>query len=307
MSPCGVLLLNKPPQVRSAACVSMLRRLLGKKVKVGHGGTLDSTAQGLLLLLVGNATRTSELVMDLPKVYDVHLKLGEERSTDDLSGDVLNSGAVPRDAGRRIDALLPSFLGTRMQVPPQISAIKVGGKRAHKIARSGEDPELTPRPVHISSITLTAGEICGGIFALRIACSRGTYIRSIVRDIGRRLGCGAYVQFLARRSIGRFNQEDAMDFTHLQGRETIETVEKNIRPLSELALHFYSFTCDDAGEGDLIKGKPLPLSSLAFLSPGDGDPCGRGAVLGRGLFSYGRLASPGFFEPKINILLEGDL
>ena len=304
MAPCGVILLNKPPQVRSTACVSMLRRILGKKIKVGHGGALDSTAQGLLLLLAGNATRTSELVMDLPKVYDVHFRLGEERTTDDFSGDVLYSKTVPPDAGEQIDGLIPSFLGTRMQVPPQISAIKVGGERAHKLARAGKEPKLSPRPIHISSISLTRSEEGDALFGLRIACSRGTYIRSVVRDIGRRLGCGAYVQFLARHSIGRFNLEDAMDFTHLQDRNPIEIVEKNIRPLSDLALQFYSFTCDEAGEEDLRKGKSLPLSSLAFLSPGDHDPRGGGAVLGKGLFSYGRLLAGGLFEPKTNILLE---
>jgi tRNA pseudouridine(55) synthase len=158
MTLCGVLLLDKPEGIRSTVCVAALRRRLGKGVKVGHGGTLDSTAEGLLVLLVGGATRTSDLVMGLPKVYDVRFRLGEERSTDDFSGDTVFSGPVPQDAAGRIAALLPSFLGTRLQTPPDISAVRVNGKRAHRIARSGESPVISSRPVHISSIRLTGEE-----------------------------------------------------------------------------------------------------------------------------------------------------
>ena len=304
MTLCGVLLLDKPKGIRSTVCVAALRRRLGKGVKVGHGGTLDSTAEGLLVLLVGGATRTSDLVMGLPKVYDVRFRLGEERSTDDFSGDTVFSGPVPQDAAGRIAALLPSFLGTRLQTPPDISAVRVNGKRAHRIARSGESPVISSRPVHISSIRLTGEEDEGRSFALRIRCRKGTYVRSIVRDIGRALGCGAYVLSLVRRSIGRFRQEDALAFDRLESGD--EDLSRNLRPLSELAAQYYSFSCGPGTDAVLLAGKNVPLPGLVPLSPGDGDPGGKAVILGEKLFSWGNLLPGGLFEPKINILLEGN-
>lgn len=302
MTLCGVLLLDKPAGIRSTACVAALRRRLGKGTKVGHGGTLDSTAEGLLVLLVGGATRTSDLVMGLPKVYHVRFRLGEERSTDDFSGETVFSGPVPPDAAGRINALLPSFLGTRLQTPPDISAVRVNGKRAHRIARSGERPAISARPVHISSIHLSDEDGDGRSFALRIRCRKGTYVRSIVRDIGRTLGCGAYVLSLVRRSIGRFRQDEALAFDRLESGDA--DFSREIRPLSQLAVQYYSFSCSPGTDAVLLAGKTVPFSDLVLLSPGDGDPGGKGAVLGERVFSCGNLLPGGLFEPKMNIPLE---
>ncbi|MBL3539246.1 tRNA pseudouridine(55) synthase TruB [Aminivibrio sp.] len=304
MTLCGVLLIDKPEGIRSTACVASVRRRLGKGIKVGHGGTLDSTAGGLLVLLVGGATRTSSLVMGLPKVYDVRFRLGEERTTDDFSGDTVFLGPVPPDAGDRLTALLPSFLGTRLQTPPDISAVRVNGERAHRIARSGESPAISSRPVHISSIRLTGEDGDGRTFALRIRCRKGTYVRSIVRDIGRALECGAYVLSLTRRSIGRFRQEDALTFGRLESGET--DFPRDIRSLSELAVQYYSFSCDSGTDIALLAGKTVPLSCLVPLSPGDGDPGGKAIVLGERVFSWGTLLPGGLYEPKMNIPLEGN-
>jgi|LSQX01.3.fsa_nt_gb tRNA pseudouridine(55) synthase len=302
MTLCGVLLLDKPAGIRSTACVTILRKRLPKKVKVGHGGTLDSTAEGLLVLLVGGATRTSDLVMGLRKIYDVRFRLGEERSTDDFSGETVFSGPVPSDSGSRIARLLPAFLGTRLQIPPDISAVRVNGQRAHRIARSGENPGISARPVHISSIVPLDGWGDGCTFSLTICCHKGTYIRSIVRDIGRDLGCGAYVLSLVRRSVGRFLRGEAMQFVDLESGEP--DLEREIRPLSELAVQYYSFSCSAETDGVLLAGRPVPLSNLFPLSPGDVEPGRKAAVLGKTVFSYGNLLSSGHFEPKTNILLE---
>ena len=304
MTLCGVLLLDKPEGIRSTVCVAALRRRLGKGVKVGHGGTLDSTAEGLLVLLVGGATRTSDLVMGLPKVYDVRFRLGEERSTDDFSGDTVFSGPVPPDAAGRTASLLPSFLGTRLQTPPDISAVRVNGERAHRIARSGENPAISPRPVHISSIRLTEEDGVDRSFALRLRCRKGTYVRSIVRDIGRALGCGAYVLSLVRRSIGRFRQDEALAFDRLESGEA--DFSREIRPLSELAVQYYSYSCPPGTDADLLAGKTVSLSDLVTLSPGDGDPGGKAAVLGERVFSFGNLLPGGLYEPRMNIPLEGN-
>ena len=299
MSPCGVFLLNKPVGVRSTACVAALRRNLGKKTKVGHGGALDSTAEGLMVLLAGGATRANDLVTGLPKLYGVEFRLGEERSTEDFSGEITFSGPVPKNPGDKISRLLPGFLGTRLQTPPDISAVWVGGRRAHEIARSGESPEIRPRPVHITSIGPVADCGDGISFKMEIRCHRGTYIRSIVRDIGRILGCGAHVRSLSRRSVGRFSLDRAAAFNELESQPSNLTA--RILPLSELASHFYCYRCGQKTSEDLKSGKPAALTDMAFLWPGDGDPGGMAAVLGEGLFSYGKLMEGGFFKPMTNI------
>lgn len=298
--PCGMVLLDKPESVRSTECVSALRRRLLGRTKAGHGGTLDSTAAGLLVLLVGGATRTSELVMGLPKTYDVSLHLGEERSTDDYSGDVVYTGEVPRDARERIKILSSSFLGTRLQVPPCISAVRVNGERAHKLSRSGNEVIIPPRFVHVTSLSLLPndGRNC---ICLRIVCSKGTYVRSIVRDLGRKLGCGAYVLSLVRKSSGFFLLENALSFEELE-TGAVDPMDV-LLPLSRLADHFYSYKADRETCAALLSGRNVRLSELSFLCPGILPPSGRAVVLGDDLFSFGNVLSSGYFEPKTNIPL----
>mgnify|MGYP001010190673 CR=1 FL=1 len=298
---CGLLLLNKPEGVRSTVCVAALRRALPGKQKVGHGGTLDSTAQGLLILLVGGATRASELVMGLQKTYDVEVRLGEERSTDDYSGEVCYSGPVPPDAGELAAGFLPSFLGTRLQVPPSVSAIHVNGVRAHTLSRSGKEPAIQPRPVRVTDIRILSGPE-DTTLKLRIRCSRGTYVRSIVRDLGRRLGCGAHVSSLVRTATGLFRLADAMIFDELQRGSF--SPEDRILPLSSLAAQYYGYSGEEETCRMLMAGKSAPLSAMSFLNPGISDPGKKAAVLCRDLFSFGNITASGFFEPKMNIPLE---
>lgn len=298
---CGLLLLNKPEGVRSTVCVAALRRALPGKQKVGHGGTLDSTAQGLLILLVGGATRASELVMGLQKTYDVEVRLGAERSTDDYSGEVCYSGPVPPDAGELAAGFLPSFLGTRLQVPPSVSAIHVNGVRAHTLSRSGKEPAIQPRPVRVTDIRILSGPE-DTTLKLRIRCSRGTYVRSIVRDLGRRLGCGAHVSSLVRTATGLFRLADAMIFDELQRGSF--SPEDRILPLSSLAAQYYGYSGEEETCRMLMAGKSAPLSAMSFLNPGISDPGKKAAVLCRDLFSFGNITASGFFEPKMNIPLE---
>jgi len=300
---CGLLLLNKPEGVRSTVCVAALRRALPGRQKVGHGGTLDSTAKGLLILLVGGATRASELVMGLPKIYDVEIRLGEERSTDDYSGEVSFSGPVPQDAAELAEVFLPSFLGTRLQVPPAVSAIHVNGVRAHALSRSGKEPVIQPRPVRVTDIRILSGPKEGNdTLKLRIRCSRGTYVRSVVRDLGRRLGCGAHVSSLVRTATGLFRLGDALAFDELQ-RGSFSR-EERILPLSCLAAQYYGYSAEEETCRMLLAGKSAPLSAMTFLNPGISDPGKKAAVLCRDLFSFGNITASGFFEPKVNIPME---
>lgn len=302
--PCGLLLVNKPRAVRSAACVSLLRGHLGRGVKVGHGGTLDSTAEGLLVLLVGAATRASDIVMALPKTYDAAIRFGEERSTDDASGDVLHSWPVPADIGDRIRAALPSFYGMRLQTPPDMSAVKVEGRRASDRVRSGEDLRLTPRPVHILSIAARQSPGSVDSWNVRILCGKGTYVRSIVRDMGRLARCGAYVQSLVREATGSFLLDQAIGYDALVDGGA--SLSQAILPLSCLADQLYSYAADDEASAALLAGKGLPLARLTFRGAGAFSLGHVAVVLGRRLLSCGSVGPSGTFEPRTNIVLEGE-
>lgn len=182
-----------------------VRHILGKKVKTGHGGTLDSTASGLLLVLIGPATRLSGYVMEMPKCYEAVIQLGSETTTDDAAGEVKSVADWSFVTDTLIDNVLPAFLGWRMQEPPQISAVHIGGERAHRLAREGKQLPLEPKPVNITKIERLGLLSPNGRIAVRVLCHKGTYIRSLARDIGRRLGCGAHVHTLHRIGSGPFS------------------------------------------------------------------------------------------------------
>lgn len=300
--PSGLLLLNKPAGVRSAVCVAIAKRRLNREFKIGHGGTLDSTAEGLLVLLIGGATRTSDLVMSLPKLYEATFMLGEERSTDDYSGEPVFKGDVPDDARTRIEAVLPSFFGVRLQLPPGISAVRVGGRRAHVVVRSGEELSLRSRPVFVRSISLLPGEEIRNVFTIRVLCGKGTYIRSIVRDIGRALGCGAYVLRLVRKHTGLLSLEQALSFEEFQNGSA--DLRSHLFPLSRFAENFFCYEAGEEKTCRLRDGLAIPLSQLRFLHGGILSPYNGAVVRGTSLFSYGRLLREGLFKPKINIDLE---
>ncbi len=190
----GVLLVDKPAGVTSHDVVAQQRRRLGRGVKVGHAGTLDPFATGLLLVLVGRATRVQRYLMALPKAYEAVARLGWTSSTGDVDGE-LAPGRTPPDP-------LPLPTGTLLQRPPAYSAVKVGGRRAYALARAGEAVELTPREVEVTRFEQAwrDAERAG----LRIECSSGTYVRSLVADLG-----DAYCEALRRTRIGPFDVADA--------------------------------------------------------------------------------------------------
>ena len=303
--PNGLLLLNKPVGVRSTTCVAIARRRLGKTCKVGHGGSLDSTAEGLLVLLIGSSTRTSSLVMSLPKLYETTFLLGEERSTDDSSGETIFREKPPSDPRARIEALLPSFLGVRLQRPPEISAVRVEGRRAHEIARSGGRPLLRDRPVLIQTIALLPGEEAPNTFTLRVLCGKGTYIRSIVRDIGRLLGCGAHVLRLVRKRTGLLKLGESLPFEIFQD-DAVDLTQR-LTSLSRLAEHFFCYEADEEQASLLRTGRAAQLSSLRFRHAGILSPVGGVVVQAETLFSYGRILQDGSFSPTVNISTEGEI
>jgi tRNA pseudouridine55 synthase len=190
----GVLLRAKPAGVTSHDVVAEVRRSLPRGTKVGHAGTLDPFATGLLLVLVGRATRAQRFLMALPKTYRAVARLGWTSSTGDRDGELVHTGRLPEELA------IPE--GEQMQTPPAYSAVKVGGRRAYELARSGETPELEARRVTVYRAELLARE--GERAEFEIECSSGTYVRSLVTDLG-----DAYCEELERTAIGAFRLEDA--------------------------------------------------------------------------------------------------
>ena len=211
--PAGLLVLNKPPGVTSRDAVNVVLRAAraagwGKKVKVGHAGTLDPLATGVLVVCVGKATKLIPRVQALPKTYRAGFRLHVESPSLDTESDLAPVSDPPAVTAADLAAVLPRFLGRIEQTPPAFSAIKVGGRRAYDLARRGEAVELTPRPVVTHALELTRFD--GGRFELRIGCGSGFYVRSLGRDVAAALGSAAAMDALERTAIGGFRVEDAL-------------------------------------------------------------------------------------------------
>jgi tRNA pseudouridine55 synthase len=203
----GLLNLDKPPGDTSRDVVNRVQRLV-RPEKVGHCGTLDPLASGVLVVAIGQATRLVEYVQRLPKTYQATFLLGRESNTEDIEGDVveLPSPAVP--SGEQIVTAARQFVGTIQQQPPAFSALKVGGQRAYDVARRGGNVELAPRPIAVYSMEVLRYDYPE--LELRIECGSGTYVRSLGRDLARVLGTGAVMSALRRLAIGPFRADRAL-------------------------------------------------------------------------------------------------
>lgn len=210
----GVINLDKPAGVSSARAVDAVKRLLPRGTKIGHAGTLDPFATGVLLLLVGRATKACERLMDAPKQYEATVKLGATTATDDLDSpeEPVRVEAPPTPA--RVAAALLPFVGEILQRPPAYSAIKLGGRRAYDLARKGNLVDLPPRPVRVYGIELL--DYDWPLLRLRIDCGRGTYVRAIARDLGAALGAGGHLTQLRRTRIGAFDVSQSVTIERLK-------------------------------------------------------------------------------------------
>ena len=208
-----VLAVNKPPGISSAAAVGRVKRLLprginGEKIRVGHAGTLDPFATGVLLVLIGKATKRCEALMSSAKEYEATIKFGATTATDDPAAPerVVEDASPP--SGDTLRAAIQQLIGDVLQMPPVYSALKLGGQRACDRARAGEIVALQPRRVRIDSITLL--DYTWPHARIHVACGRGTYIRAIARDIGAALGVGGYLTQLCRTRVGEFTLANSM-------------------------------------------------------------------------------------------------
>jgi tRNA pseudouridine55 synthase len=203
----GALLIDKPSGPTSHDVVAAVRRKFNLE-KVGHAGTLDPNATGLLILLLGRGTKLSEKLMSSDKVYDGVAKLGEATDSYDCDGEIVSSLPVPPLTVEELNATAEQFVGDILQTPPMVSAVKKDGVPLYKLARKGMEVERKPRLVHVYKFNFSRYEEPEGTF--RVACTKGTYVRSLVHELGEKLGCGAHLAQLRRSGSGRFDVAEAM-------------------------------------------------------------------------------------------------
>jgi tRNA pseudouridine55 synthase len=263
----GWLILDKPQGLTSNQALGRLKRLFNPK-KVGHAGTLDPLATGVLPIAFGEATKTVAHVVDCEKTYDFTIRWGIETDTDDSEGQAARTSDA-RPSREAIEAELQNFTGDIMQVPPCYSAIKVEGERAYDLARDGEAVELQPRLISVHELEIEE-TISPDLTRLICACGKGTYVRAIARDLGRALGCYGHIAALRRTSVGPFDGEDAISLEKLEDlsnsaagfdalMSTIIPVETALDGIPALAV-----SGDDAarlkrGQSILIRGGNAPI------------------------------------------------
>ena len=282
----GWLVLNKPLDMTSTEAVNIVKRLFDAR-KVGHGGTLDPLATGVLPIAFGEATKTVQFVMDSPKTYRFTVRWGEERSTDDAEGEVVDTSAA-RPAREDIEALLPVFTGEIMQVPPTFSAIKVKGERAYDLARDGEAVQLKPRPVMIYDLRLIdMPDADTAVFEARTG--KGAYVRALARDLGRELGCLGHVSALERSAVGPFTLKDAITLEKLEelrhkdaDRTALDAV---LLPLATALDDIPALAVDQqqaariaSGQAVLLRGAEAPVAQDTVLVTWKGRPVALGTV-----------------------------
>jgi len=254
--PAGILLVDKGVGPTSHDVVSLIRKAAGTR-RVGHAGTLDPFATGLLILLIGQATRLSEYLLGLDKVYEATARLGVETTTDDPEGDVVAESEGWEGLNRAaVEAALAGFSGELLQEPPVYSAKKVRGEAAHRRVRRGEEVSLEKASVTIHEISLT--DFSPPEVGFRVRCSAGTYIRALGRDLGRSLGVGAHLTGLRRTEIGGFSVDRALSLPEVERGEGLE--EHLISPASALA-HFPSVAVSQADAVRIRQGQFLPLEN----------------------------------------------
>src|SRR5476651_1394578 len=263
----GWVVLDKPVGMTSTHAVSVVKRLFTAK-RAGHAGTLDPLASGCLPIALGEATKTVPFVMDGRKFYRFTVRWGEERDTDDAEGRVVAESSL-RPTADAIRALLPSYTGTIQQVPPRYSAIKIEGERAYDLARDGEVVELVARPVEISRLELT--EAPGADHAvLEAECGKGTYVRSLARDIGRSFGCFGHVSALRRVAVGPFTEETMISLEQLEAvchraavgearlADALMPVETALDDIPALAVSQADAARLSRGQAVLLRGRDAP-------------------------------------------------
>ncbi|MDE0154248.1 MAG: tRNA pseudouridine(55) synthase TruB [Gammaproteobacteria bacterium] len=289
----GILLLDKPPGLTSNDALQKVKSLYRAR-KAGHTGSLDKAASGLLPLCFGEATKFSGFLLNADKHYRTIFQLGIQTSTGDAEGDIVFRGETGKLTRKRVEAVLATFLGTVVQVPPMFSALKHKGQRLYKLAHQGLEVEREPREITIHSMDLL--DYRGDELELDIRCSKGTYIRTLAEDIGKELGCGAHVKALRRIGVGPYSDENMLTVPELEG-----IAETGMQGLDELLLGIDSVVQDmpcvnlvDSVAYYLCQGQPVtvpraPTRGMLRIYGEDGRFLGVGEVLADGRVAPKRL------------------
>jgi tRNA pseudouridine55 synthase len=252
---CGVLNVDKPLGPTSHEVVKIIKDLSGQS-KVGHAGTLDPLATGVLLVCLGKATRVTQYLMAFPKTYQGAIRLGITTTTHDAEGEITREADV--DATRQdVEAALQRFVGRIAQVPPMYSAVKQGGKRLYELARQGKTVEVPPRQVDVYSVQIV--EWLPPAVHIRVRCGPGTYIRALARDLGESLGCGAHLASLRRTQSGQFSVDQAISLEQLSEAFKAGAGAAHLYPLDIAfhdlpALHLDAATARRLAMGQQVKG-----------------------------------------------------
>ena len=277
----GVLLIDKEPGWTSHDVVARSRRLTGQR-RIGHTGALDPMATGLLVLCLGRATRLVEYMMPGEKAYEGEIALGQETDTDDAEGRPTRSAPVP-EGPIDLDAIERRFTGEIMQTPPAFSAVKVEGRRAYALAREGEEPDLQPRPVSVAALSLE--RIARDRLRVDVRCGAGMYVRSLARDVGRAIGCGAHLASLRRTGSGPFHVREAVPVETLGAFAGAGKLDEVVRPADEgvagsAAAILTTSHAEQIRNGQVAwtRGGFLRPATLARLYGADGSFVGIGEV-----------------------------
>ena len=250
----GVLPVNKPIHLTSYDCIRKLKPLF-HNTKLGHAGTLDPIAEGLLLILFNEATKIAQYLSDKDKEYIAKIRLGITTDTDDMTGQIINDQPYEYLTQEKVKESLQHFVGMKEQVPPKFSALKQQGKRSYELARKGIDFLPAARKINIQSIELLKFNL--PIVEIKTLVSKGTYIRALARDIGQHLGCGATLEGLVRTRIGRFKIENAIPLSEIKQ----ETISENLYPLNEALFDIPAIVVAQAEMAKLMKGQPILADS----------------------------------------------
>ncbi len=248
MAPNGILVIDKPAGMTSHDVVARVRKIFQTK-KVGHAGTLDPDATGVLVLGLGHATRLLSFAQDGPKRYLATASFGSTTTTQDASGEVIDRHDVSLRSDQ-VEAAARGFVGDIMQIPPMVSAVKVGGERLYKKARRGEEIEREPRPVTIHALAVTEFSADPPEARFDVTCSPGTYIRTLVHDIGQSLGCGAHLKTLRRIEASGFSETDATPLD--------EVSMDHLRPMVDIVRSLPRLDIDGEAQALVSDGRPLP-------------------------------------------------
>jgi len=289
----GILLLDKPSGITSNAALQQVKRLYFAR-KAGHTGSLDPLASGVLPICMGEATKVSAFLLDADKRYRVRCQLGVRTATGDAEGEVLETRAVNSYSRAQLESVLEQFRGSIEQIPPMYSALKHQGQRLYKLARQGVEVERQPRPVEIYALVLTAQD--DDWIEIDVHCSKGTYVRTLVEDIGEKLGCGAHVCALRRTGVGPYDETGLVTITVLEElkQSDLAAMDRLLLPIESALTQWPGVELSTDAAFYLQQGQPVlvpraPTSGWVRLYERDHTFLGMGEILDDGRVAPRRL------------------